>query len=192
VHGELADAGVAAGLGGDVFPILGTTHVQRLRESLGASEIDLTWEEEKAIWRTRERADVRGELYPEAIMGDWFVETVPLEEVDLKTAGLGFVRLWWEYAKGRQRIGDYVLMGNICFTRRCWQVEGEEPRSFLRSTISSLVSPVMAKGMPRSPLHHGPCTVCCFTGYASLSRPVSWILALNHDKSHSLPYKSKT
>lgn len=57
-------------------------------------EIDLTWEEEKAIWRTRERADVRGELYPEAIMGDWFVDTVQMQEVDLKTAGLGFVGLW--------------------------------------------------------------------------------------------------
>jgi hypothetical protein len=62
--------------------------------ALGALEIELTWEEEKAIWKTRETADVRGELYAEAIMGDWLVDTVPMEEVDLKTAGLGFVGLW--------------------------------------------------------------------------------------------------
>jgi aryl-alcohol dehydrogenase-like predicted oxidoreductase len=65
--------------GPDVFPIPGTTRVERLRENLGALRVELAAGEERALRRACEAADVRGERYPEIMMVDLFVDTVPVE-----------------------------------------------------------------------------------------------------------------
>lgn len=66
--------------GDDVFPIPGTTKVERLEENIGALKVKLTKEEEQKIRRACEEAEVHGTRYPEAFMSSLFADTPPLEE----------------------------------------------------------------------------------------------------------------
>lgn len=53
--------------GNDIIPIPGTTRVDRLEENLGALNVKLTSEEELAIRKACEDAEVHGTRYPEAM-----------------------------------------------------------------------------------------------------------------------------
>lgn len=63
----------------DVISLPGTAQAERLGENLGALEIELTREEKEALRAASERADVRGDRYPEAMMADLFADTMPME-----------------------------------------------------------------------------------------------------------------
>jgi len=65
--------------GDDIFPIPGTTRVERLKENLGSLQVQLTKEEENEIRKTCQDAEVSGERYPEAFMKMSFADTPPLE-----------------------------------------------------------------------------------------------------------------
>ena len=62
--------------GNDIIPIPGTTKVERLEENLGALNIKLSKEEEQAIRKACENAEVHGSRYPEAMAAGLFVDTV--------------------------------------------------------------------------------------------------------------------
>lgn len=64
--------------GDDIFPIPGTTNLDRLEENLGALKIKLTPEEEKEIRQACENAQVSGSRYPEAFAKALFADTPPL------------------------------------------------------------------------------------------------------------------
>ncbi|KAH6639134.1 NADP-dependent oxidoreductase domain-containing protein [Boeremia exigua] len=64
--------------GEDIFPIPGTTKVERLKENLGAFNVSLSEQEEKEIRGMVEAADVGGERYPEAFMQHCYADTPPL------------------------------------------------------------------------------------------------------------------
>jgi aryl-alcohol dehydrogenase-like predicted oxidoreductase len=64
--------------GEDIFPIPGTTRVARLEENIGSMEVKLTEEENKAIRKYCEEADVAGERYPAAFSTWLFSDTPPL------------------------------------------------------------------------------------------------------------------
>ncbi|KAF2705441.1 putative aldo-keto reductase [Pleomassaria siparia CBS 279.74] len=63
--------------GDDIFPIPGTTKVERLEENLQSLKIELSEEEEKEIRQACEGAEVAGERYPEAFLDLCYVDTVP-------------------------------------------------------------------------------------------------------------------
>ena len=63
--------------GDDIFPIPGTTKIERLQENLDATKIKLTSEEEKEIRQACENAEVHGGRYAEAFSAYCFVDTVP-------------------------------------------------------------------------------------------------------------------
>ncbi|KAK5127660.1 hypothetical protein LTR85_007001 [Meristemomyces frigidus] len=65
--------------GDDIFPIPGTTNLQRLEENLGAMHIKLSKEEEQEIRKACEAAGVHGGRYPEAFATALFADTPPLE-----------------------------------------------------------------------------------------------------------------
>jgi aryl-alcohol dehydrogenase-like predicted oxidoreductase len=65
--------------GEDIFPIPGTTKVERLKENLGAFEVQLSGEEEKVIRKAVEEAEVGGTRYPESFMQACYADTPPLE-----------------------------------------------------------------------------------------------------------------
>lgn len=65
--------------GNDIFPIPGTTNVNRVEENLGALKITLTEEENVEIRKACEAAEVAGARYPEAFSKALFADTPPLE-----------------------------------------------------------------------------------------------------------------
>lgn len=65
--------------GADVIPIPGTTSKERLKENLGALDIKLTQEENDAIRKVSEAAEVVGGRYPEAMAGSMYADSVPLK-----------------------------------------------------------------------------------------------------------------
>lgn len=64
--------------GNDIFPIPGTTKIPRLEENVGGVKIELSKEEEQAIRKACEEADVGGTRYPEAFMQTLYADTPPL------------------------------------------------------------------------------------------------------------------
>ncbi|KAF2185638.1 putative aldo-keto reductase [Zopfia rhizophila CBS 207.26] len=64
--------------GQDIFPIPGTTKVDRLKENLGSLSVKLTDEEEKKIRKYCEAAEVAGSRYPENFMYACYADTPPL------------------------------------------------------------------------------------------------------------------
>lgn len=65
--------------GNDIFPIPGTTKINRLEENLGALKIQLSKEEEQKIRKACEEAEVHGTRYPAAFSKALFADT-PKEE----------------------------------------------------------------------------------------------------------------
>ncbi|KAJ9661848.1 hypothetical protein H2201_006328 [Coniosporium apollinis] len=65
--------------GDDIFPIPGTTKVERLEENVGSLKVKLTKEEEQRIRKACEEAEVHGSRYPEAFSAALFADTPPLE-----------------------------------------------------------------------------------------------------------------
>lgn len=64
--------------GEDIFPIPGTTRVQRLKENLGAFEVKLSEEEVKEVRKYVDEAEIEGTRYPESFMQACFADTPPL------------------------------------------------------------------------------------------------------------------
>lgn len=64
--------------GPDIFPIPGTTSIDRLHENLGAYKVQLTPAEEKDIRAACEAADVSGARYPGAAVSLLFGDTPEL------------------------------------------------------------------------------------------------------------------
>ncbi|KAF2720740.1 Aldo/keto reductase [Polychaeton citri CBS 116435] len=64
--------------GDDIFPIPGTTNLQRLEENIGSLRITLTREEEQEIRKACEATEIAGGRYPEAFSKALFVETKAL------------------------------------------------------------------------------------------------------------------
>jgi aryl-alcohol dehydrogenase-like predicted oxidoreductase len=65
--------------GQDIFPIPGTTKVERLKENLGAFEVKLSEQEVGEIRKAVEAAEVGGTRYPESFMQACYADTPPLE-----------------------------------------------------------------------------------------------------------------
>ncbi|EKG12714.1 Aldo/keto reductase [Macrophomina phaseolina MS6] len=61
-----------------VIPIPGTTKEERLQGNLKALEVLLTSDEEKAIRKMAEEAEVHGERYPQDAVGALFADTPPI------------------------------------------------------------------------------------------------------------------
>jgi aryl-alcohol dehydrogenase-like predicted oxidoreductase len=66
--------------GQDIFPIPGTTKLERLKENLGAFNVALSVQEEKDIRKAVEEADVGGSRYPESFMKACYADTPPLKQ----------------------------------------------------------------------------------------------------------------
>jgi aryl-alcohol dehydrogenase-like predicted oxidoreductase len=64
--------------GNDIFPIPGTTNLDRLQENIDALKIKLTKEEEQEIRKACEAAEVHGGRYPDAFASALFADTPPL------------------------------------------------------------------------------------------------------------------
>ncbi|KAH7389603.1 NADP-dependent oxidoreductase domain-containing protein [Phaeosphaeria sp. MPI-PUGE-AT-0046c] len=64
--------------GQDIFPIPGTTKVERLRENLGAFDVKLNEQDEKEIRKDVEAAEIEGTRYPEKFMATCYADTPPL------------------------------------------------------------------------------------------------------------------
>lgn len=64
--------------GPDVFPIPGTTKVERLKENIGSLDVKLSKEEEQEIRKSCESAEISGSRYPEAFMAALYADTAPL------------------------------------------------------------------------------------------------------------------
>ncbi|KAI9710368.1 MAG: hypothetical protein M1820_002863 [Bogoriella megaspora] len=63
--------------GDDIFPIPGTTNLERLNENLGAFKVKLTKEEAAEIRKAAESAEIAGGRYPEAMSKVLFGDTPP-------------------------------------------------------------------------------------------------------------------
>jgi hypothetical protein len=72
--------------GKDIFPIPGTTRLERLKENLGAFDVKLSEAEEKEIRKAVEEAEVKGERYMASFMQVCYADTPPLES---STGGAG-------------------------------------------------------------------------------------------------------
>lgn len=64
--------------GDDIFPIPGTTKVNRLKENLGALDVTLGKDEEQHIRKASEEADVGGERYAPQLMAQCYADTPAL------------------------------------------------------------------------------------------------------------------
>lgn len=64
--------------GVDIFPIPGTTRVERLKENLGSLRITLSEEEERQFREACSAVEIVGSRYPEAISATLFADTPPL------------------------------------------------------------------------------------------------------------------
>ncbi|KAF2848934.1 aldo/keto reductase-like protein [Plenodomus tracheiphilus IPT5] len=65
--------------GDDIFPIPGTTKIERLDENIGSLKVQLSKEEEQAIRKAVEAAEVSGGRYPEAMLSSCYADTPALE-----------------------------------------------------------------------------------------------------------------
>ncbi|KAF3034248.1 hypothetical protein E8E12_005293 [Didymella heteroderae] len=65
--------------GDDIFPIPGTTKVNRLKENLGSLEVRLSKDEEQQIRKACEEADVSGERYAPQLMAQCYADTPALK-----------------------------------------------------------------------------------------------------------------
>lgn len=65
--------------GDDIFPIPGTTNLDRLEENLASTKITLTKEEEQEIRKACEAAEPAGHRYPPAFAASLFQSTPPLQ-----------------------------------------------------------------------------------------------------------------
>ena len=65
--------------GDDIFPIPGTTKVNRLKENLGSLDVKLSKEEEQQIRKASEEADVQGERYTPQLMAQCYADTPALK-----------------------------------------------------------------------------------------------------------------
>ncbi|KAJ0423099.1 putative aldo-keto reductase [Aspergillus carlsbadensis] len=65
--------------GPDVFPIPGTTKLERLKENLGALSVQMSADDEARFRRAVNEADIQGERYPGAFSSTLFVDTPSLE-----------------------------------------------------------------------------------------------------------------
>ncbi|KAL5120121.1 hypothetical protein ACEQ8H_001946 [Pleosporales sp. CAS-2024a] len=65
--------------GPDIFPIPGTTKLERLKENLGALHVKLSADEEKEARKAAEEAEIAGTRYSESFMHACYVDT-PAEE----------------------------------------------------------------------------------------------------------------
>ncbi|KAL2858620.1 NADP-dependent oxidoreductase domain-containing protein [Aspergillus pseudoustus] len=65
--------------GPDVFPIPGTTKLERLKENLGALSVQMSADDEAQFRRAVDEADIRGERYPEAFSSTLFVDAPLLD-----------------------------------------------------------------------------------------------------------------
>lgn len=65
--------------GDDIFPIPGTTKIERLEENVGSLKVELSSEEGKEIRQACAAAEVSGSRYPEAFMQSCYADTPPLE-----------------------------------------------------------------------------------------------------------------
>jgi aryl-alcohol dehydrogenase-like predicted oxidoreductase len=64
--------------GADIFPIPGTTKLERVKENLGASDVTLSKDEEQEIRKACEAAEVSGGRYAEDFMAACYADTPPL------------------------------------------------------------------------------------------------------------------
>lgn len=64
--------------GDDVFPIPGTTKVERLIENVDSLKVSLSKEEVAQIRKVSEEAETVGSRYPQAVMSSLFADTPPL------------------------------------------------------------------------------------------------------------------
>jgi aryl-alcohol dehydrogenase-like predicted oxidoreductase len=64
--------------GQDIFPIPGTTKLERLKENLGSFDVKLTADDEKEIRTAAEGAEVGGDRYPESFMKALYADTPAL------------------------------------------------------------------------------------------------------------------
>ncbi|KAJ9294567.1 hypothetical protein DTO271G3_6835 [Paecilomyces variotii] len=64
--------------GEDIFPIPGTTHIERLKENIGAVNIQLSKEDVDLIRKACKNAEVHGERYPAQAADHLFADTPPL------------------------------------------------------------------------------------------------------------------
>ncbi|KAE8346263.1 hypothetical protein BDV24DRAFT_123606 [Aspergillus arachidicola] len=64
--------------GVDIFPIPGTTQVERLKENLGSLQITLSEEEEREFREACSAVEIVGSRYPEAFSATLFADTPPL------------------------------------------------------------------------------------------------------------------
>ena len=65
--------------GEDIFPIPGTTKIDRVKENIEALNVKLTEKEEKELRKAINETEVFGERYPAAHMSALYGETPPLE-----------------------------------------------------------------------------------------------------------------
>lgn len=65
--------------GDDIFPIPGTTKIDRLKENIGAMHVKLSAQEEKEIRQACENAEISGARYPPAMAKALFADTPPLK-----------------------------------------------------------------------------------------------------------------
>lgn len=65
--------------GEDIFPIPGTTKIERLKENIGAGKVTLSKEEVQEIRKAVEEAGVSRERYPESFIASCYADTPPLE-----------------------------------------------------------------------------------------------------------------
>ncbi|KIW68207.1 hypothetical protein PV04_04168 [Phialophora macrospora] len=65
--------------GDNIIPIPGTTKVKNFEENMGSLKIQLTKEEEQEIRAKVEAAEITGDRYPEYMLGNLYVDTVPLK-----------------------------------------------------------------------------------------------------------------
>lgn len=64
--------------GDDIFPIPGTTKVERLKENLGSLSVELSPDEEKEVRSACNAAEVAGGRYPEIFSVSCFADTPAL------------------------------------------------------------------------------------------------------------------
>ncbi|KAF2127179.1 aldo/keto reductase-like protein [Dothidotthia symphoricarpi CBS 119687] len=65
--------------GQDVFPIPGTTKIERMKENVGGAKVTLSEDEVREIRKACEEAEVSGGRYPEAYSRSLFGDTAPLK-----------------------------------------------------------------------------------------------------------------
>jgi len=65
--------------GEDIIPIPGTSKVKNFDENMGSLKVELSDEEDKEIRAAVEKAEITGDRYPAAMLGNLLADTVPLK-----------------------------------------------------------------------------------------------------------------